>query len=157
MRLKNLKSNLLTIEKEHFNNRYLNVLQLGEFGYHLTDIKQRFIDTQFIEKVNKYGFEFHETYNKSYITTQKLDDFESTTDYNLSLVGVSQLSKNCKAIIGVQTAPSFICLNKWTLENCIKFVNFTHNSTGYDFKNKTTNISDLDSLYEEICSLIKQT
>lgn len=48
LRLNNLKSNLLTIEKHHFNNRYLNVLQLGEFGYQLTNIKQRFIDTSII-------------------------------------------------------------------------------------------------------------
>jgi hypothetical protein len=45
LRLNNLKSNLLSIENQHFNNRYLNVLQLGEFGYQLTNIKQRFIDT----------------------------------------------------------------------------------------------------------------
>jgi len=45
LRLNNLKSNLLSIEKQYFNNRYLNVLQLGEFGYQLTNIKQRFIDT----------------------------------------------------------------------------------------------------------------
>lgn len=48
LRLNNLKSNLLIIEKVHFNNRYLNVLQLGEFGYQLTNIKQRFIDTSII-------------------------------------------------------------------------------------------------------------
>lgn len=48
LRLNNLKSNLLKIEKHHFNNRYLNVLQLGEFGYQLTNIKQRFIDTSII-------------------------------------------------------------------------------------------------------------
>jgi hypothetical protein len=48
LRLNNLKSNLLIIEKEHFNNRYLNILQLGVFGYQLTDIKQRFIDTGLI-------------------------------------------------------------------------------------------------------------
>ena len=48
LRLINLKSNLLIIEKLHFNNRYLNVLQLGEFGYQLTNIKQRFIDTGII-------------------------------------------------------------------------------------------------------------
>ena len=48
LRLNNLKSNLLIIEKMHFNNRYLNVLQLGEFGYQLTNIKQRFIDTSII-------------------------------------------------------------------------------------------------------------
>ena len=48
LRLYNLKSNLLTIEKRHFKDRYLNVLQLGEFGYQLTNIKQRFIDTSLI-------------------------------------------------------------------------------------------------------------
>jgi len=53
LRLNNLKSNLLNIEKEHFNNRYLNVLQLGEFGFQLTDIKQRFIDTGLIMKKKK--------------------------------------------------------------------------------------------------------
>ena len=40
-------------DKEYFNNRYLNVLQLGEFGYHLTDIKQRFIDTGIIMRKKK--------------------------------------------------------------------------------------------------------
>jgi len=48
LRLNNLKSSLLIIEKKHFNNRYLNILQLGEFGYQLTNIKQRFIDTSII-------------------------------------------------------------------------------------------------------------
>jgi len=53
LRLNNLKSNLLIIEKEYFNNRYLNILQLGKFGYHLTDIKQRFIDTGLIMRKKK--------------------------------------------------------------------------------------------------------
>ena len=45
LRLNDLKSNLLLIEKSHFNSRHLNVLQLGDFGYQLANIKQRFIDT----------------------------------------------------------------------------------------------------------------
>jgi hypothetical protein len=53
LRLNNLKSNILLVEKEHFNNRYLNVLQLGEFGYKLTDVKQRFIDTGIIMRKKK--------------------------------------------------------------------------------------------------------
>ena len=53
LRLNNLKSNILIIEKQHFNNRYLNVLQLGEFGYQLTDVKQRFIDTGIIMRKKK--------------------------------------------------------------------------------------------------------
>jgi hypothetical protein len=53
LRLNNLKSNILSIEKEYYNNRYLNVLQLGEFGYQLTDVKQRFIDTGIIMRKKK--------------------------------------------------------------------------------------------------------
>lgn len=53
LRLCNLKSSLLYIEKQYFNNRYLNILQLGEFGYQLTDIKQRFIDTGIIMRKKK--------------------------------------------------------------------------------------------------------
>lgn len=53
LRLNNLKSNLLIIEKKHFNNRYLNILQLGHFGYILTDAKQRFIDTGIIMRNKK--------------------------------------------------------------------------------------------------------
>ena len=53
LRLNNLKSNLLIIEKEYFNNRYLNVLQLGDFGYKLTNTKQRFIDTGIIMRNKK--------------------------------------------------------------------------------------------------------
>jgi hypothetical protein len=53
LRLNILKSNLLIIEKQYFNNRYLNVLQLGDFGYQLTNIKQRFIDTSIIMRNKK--------------------------------------------------------------------------------------------------------
>lgn len=53
LRLNDLKSNLLIIEKQYFNNRYLNILQLGQFGYQLTDIKQRFIDTGIIMRKKK--------------------------------------------------------------------------------------------------------
>ena len=53
LRLNNLKSNLLIIEKKYFNNRHLNILQLGQFGYILTDTKQRFIDTGIIMRNKK--------------------------------------------------------------------------------------------------------
>ena len=53
LRLNNLKSNLLTIEKNYFNNKHLNILQLGQFGYILTDTKQRFIDTSIIMRNKK--------------------------------------------------------------------------------------------------------
>ena len=53
LRLNNLRSNLLSIEKQYFNNRYLNIFQLNEFGFQLVDIKQRFIDTGMIMRKKK--------------------------------------------------------------------------------------------------------
>lgn len=94
--------------------------------------------------------------NKTFITTHKLLNYESTSDSNLSLVGIGQLSKNCKVILGVPTAPFWMSVNKWSLNNCIKHVNYTNDICAYDFKNKTTNINDLDELYQEICNLIEQ-
>ena len=43
----------MNITEEYINNRYLNILQLGEFGCQLTDIKQRFIDTGIIMRKKK--------------------------------------------------------------------------------------------------------
>lgn len=93
--------------------------------------------------------------NKSFITTHKLNQYESTADYNLSLVGIGQLSKKCKVIMGVPTAPFWISVNKWTLNNCIKMINYTNDIVCYDFGDKITNINDLDILYNEINDLIK--
>ena len=92
----------------------------------------------------------------TFITTHKLLDYECTTDYNLSLVGIGQLSKRCKVLLGVPTAPLWMSLNKWSLQNCIKFVNYTNDIVAYDFGDKTTNINDLDELYQEVCNLIEQ-
>jgi hypothetical protein len=94
--------------------------------------------------------------NKTFITTQKLLDYECTLDYNLSLVGIGQLSKHCKVVLGVPTAPLWISLNKWSMQNYIKFVNYTNDICAYDFGDKTVNINDLDELYEEVCNLIEQ-
>jgi hypothetical protein len=58
--------------------------------------------------------------------------------------------------LGVPTAPLWISLNKWSMQNYIKFVNYTNDICAYDFGDKTVNINDLDELYEEVCNLIEQ-
>lgn len=93
--------------------------------------------------------------NKSFILSQKIKDYECTVDYKLSLTGIGQLAKKCKVILGIPTSPFFIALNKWSMEKCVKFVNYAHNGTGFDCGPKFTNIKELDDLYEEVCNLIR--
>jgi hypothetical protein len=52
-----------------------------DFTDYLFEKKQRFIDTKFIEKINKYGFEFHETYQKSYVTIVSESFFRAKYNY----------------------------------------------------------------------------
>jgi hypothetical protein len=49
IRIQKIKKDLLNIEQQYFS-KSLNILQLGEFGSHLTNCKQRFIDTGVIMK-----------------------------------------------------------------------------------------------------------
>lgn len=99
---------------------------------------------------------FLKSRNKTFITTHKLFDIESTIDYNLSLVKIGQLSKRCKVILGVPTSPLWIALNKWTLENCVEFINYTNDITAYDFGEKTNNINDLNVLSQKLNSLVER-
>ena len=49
IRIHKIKKDLLDIEQQYFS-KSLNILQLGTFGSHLTNCKQRFIDTGIIMK-----------------------------------------------------------------------------------------------------------
>jgi len=49
IRIQKIKKDLLNIEHQYFS-KSLNILQLGTFGSHLTNCKQRFIDTGIIMK-----------------------------------------------------------------------------------------------------------
>jgi len=79
--------------------------------------------------------------NKTFITTHKLKDYPSTQDTGMSLVQIGQLSKNCKVIIGVPTSPFWISINKWSFQNCDKFINLTHDSCTYDLDNKFVTVN----------------
>jgi hypothetical protein len=50
IRMTNLVHCLSDMQSKHFNNKTLNVLQLGDFGFLLVNIKQKFIDTGIIMK-----------------------------------------------------------------------------------------------------------
>ncbi len=98
-------------------------------------------DNIFLEIINKLKEK-----NKTFITTHKLKDYPSTQDKNLSLVQIAQLSKNCQVIMGVPTSPFWISINKWSFENCDKFINLTHDSCTYDLDNKFITVNCLDDV-----------
>lgn len=79
--------------------------------------------------------------NKTFITTHKLNDYPSTQDNGMSLVQIGQLSKNCKVIVGVPTSPFWISINKWSFQNCERFINLTHDSCTYDLGNKFVTVN----------------
>jgi len=58
LRMKKLNLFLSNMQYEHYNNKLLNVLQLGDFGFLLVDIKQKFIDTGLIVKKKKLNYIF---------------------------------------------------------------------------------------------------
>lgn len=63
LRMKKLNSFLSNMQYEHYNNKLLNVLQLGDFGFLLVDVKQKFIDTGIIikkKKLNKIDIQLSE-------------------------------------------------------------------------------------------------
>jgi hypothetical protein len=95
--------------------------------------------------------------NKTFITTQKLRDYPCTTDYNLSLVQLAQIAKNCKVIIGVPTSPYLIAINDQSYKNC-EFINISHDYLFFDLNNKFHNYSpDLhfSEFGQKISDLIK--
>lgn len=49
-RMNKLYHFLADMQVKHYNNKFLNVLQLGDFGFLLVDVKQKFIDTGIIMK-----------------------------------------------------------------------------------------------------------
>jgi len=71
--------------------------------------------------------------NLSFITTQKIEEHPSTTDNQLKLLHIGKLAQHSKFIIGVPTSPFWICINKKSIENRVKFLNITQDCCTFDF------------------------
>jgi hypothetical protein len=100
LRLNSLKSNLLNIEIECFNNRYLNILQLGQLGRDLADVKQRFIDTNLIIKKKKLNkIEINLSDNELLIINQACFLYWNILCGNLSILSEYTLQKYDKELL----------------------------------------------------------
>lgn len=64
--------------------------------------------------------------NKTVITTKKIDDIPCTTDINLTVMGIGALSINCNVIAGIGTGSMACCLNKWTINKKIYWIDQHH-------------------------------
>jgi hypothetical protein len=56
IKIEKLNEVFLSIQKDHLGDRILNILQLGNFGTELTNVKQRFIDTGIIIKNKRLSY-----------------------------------------------------------------------------------------------------
>ena len=81
IRMTNLVHFLSDMQYKHFNNKTLNVLQLGDFGFLLVNIKQKFIDTGIIMKNKRL------VYIEVKLSTQELNLIRTATSlyYNILL------------------------------------------------------------------------
>lgn len=51
------------------------------------------------------------------LTTQKLEKFECTRDYDWNLIQIAGASTKCKYVIANHTSPIHMCFNKWSIDN----------------------------------------
>jgi hypothetical protein len=130
--------------------------QTSKFSFDFLVVNSDFFSNQLILSQSEKDllfFDFAETLNDngySFITTKKIDQYDCTADYDMSLIKIGQMAKNCKTIVGLPPAPFVVCQNKPAIEACDRFINFTHdwNSLG-DFY-KLTNVESSSDLFDLI-------
>jgi hypothetical protein len=85
--------------------------------------------------------------NKTFITTKKLQDYECTLDYNMSLVDIGNLSNSCNNIIAVNTSP---VIPTFTIQNITKinkrFI-LDNKKLTYSYNDRIYNLTNLSDIY----------
>lgn len=87
--------------------------------------------------------------NFSFITTQKVKDYECTRDYKMSLIDIGNLSNYCSNIVAINTAPiirTFTIQNINTIKN--RFI--LDDTLTYSFNDSIYKISKVSDLYQFI-------
>jgi hypothetical protein len=92
-------------------------------------------------------------HNKKFITTEKIKDYPSTRDLNLSLCQIGNLAQNCTNIVGVPNSPFIVSMNKKALLKCKRYIAIRHKPIELIFMKKIYNLSPED-LTEEMLLVI---
>jgi|TARA_X000001382_G_scaffold99076_2_gene73512 hypothetical protein len=115
-----------------FINSYNTSVPFPDFEQECSDM---------IERLNASG--------KSFITTRKIDEYPCTLDYNLSVIEIARLAKNVKNIIGVNTGPLHLCMNKWVIPKLEQFITWCPTPENFNYGNKffpVKSLSEVDKL-----------
>jgi hypothetical protein len=149
----NLKCPMFKDEDYLFNSSVLNEkINLGEFDYLI--VNSYCLSGQIKWSPDQQDKEFLKLIdwmkqnNKTFITTQKLENDQCTRDFDLNLVQIGQLSKYCKNIFGVPTSPYLICLNVFAFDQYETIINLTHDITTFEFGEKFCTINSIDEFLE---------
>ena len=87
------------------------------------------------------------------ITTKKLSDIPCTSDYNMSLYQIGQLSMCCRCIIAVSTGPSWPALNIFNLNTGKPILLLCDNENIY-FSRSTFNTSNIHHIIPFVASAL---
>lgn len=66
------------------------------------------------------------------ITTNKLENYECTLDYNYNICDIAKISTKCKYILAIHTGPLALCLNKYTINN-VEFFHILDNTNAFSY------------------------
>lgn len=86
--------------------------------------------------------------NKKVITTRKISDVPCTLDYDMSVVEIARLAKNVKNIIGVNTGPLHLCMNKWVIPNLDKFIVWCPTQETFNYGKNFITVKSLGEINE---------
>jgi hypothetical protein len=86
---------------------------------------------------------------KTFITTQKIKNYECTTDYGMSLIDIGNLSNYCENIIAVNTSP---IIRTFTTQNINKinkrFV--LDNELSYSYNERIYSFNSLSQIFDKL-------
>lgn len=113
-------------------------------------------NTQIVEKLNVLATQLA-AIGISVITTEKINGLPCTRDLGFNLVDIGELSKHCKAIVGVNTSPIVACFNK---ENRNKYFAIIDQHNNYSFSKNIKTDNDFNEVKErliELCPVSQKT
>lgn len=84
--------------------------------------------------------------NFKVITTRKIGNLPCTSDYNMNLVNIGQLSNNVSYVIGINTAPIILTMNKFNINKIERYYIIDSNKT-YSYSN-VYHLRTLDDILE---------
>lgn len=149
-RMFKLNSFLSDMQVQHYNNKLLNALQLGDFGFLLLDVKQKFIDTGIIMKNKRLNsIEVNLKTEEVLIIKKACDLYWNLLIGNFEIIEDIKFHKTEQLFLEDLQKASFIATN-FANENFKISINdkFIHRKAkwAYDISNTIDNLQKQDTI-----------